>query len=236
MEFKKLSAPTLKELFIKELESCILSGKLPIGSKLPPERELAVSMQISRSVVNAGIKKLAEKGFLDIRQRQGTFIADFRKEGTIDTFLSIMNYNGGILRKEEVKSILELRIALDSLAVELGSKDITDSEILQLRNLTESIGRAASPHEAAESAFAFHHHLALFSGNSLLPLIFRSFKALTYSLWLRFCALYGIPALYENTNELCTLIEERDFEGAESYLKRSLSDSISGHREIYYTP
>ena len=70
MEFKKLNAPTLKELFVKELESQILSGRLPIGTRLPPERELAASMQISRSVVNEGVIALAEKGFLDIRQRQ----------------------------------------------------------------------------------------------------------------------------------------------------------------------
>ena len=105
MEFKKLNAPTLKELFVKELESQILSGQLPIGTRLPPERELAASMQISRSVVNEGVIALAEKGFLDIRQRQGIFIADYRKEGTMDTFLSIVNYNGGVLRKEEIRSI-----------------------------------------------------------------------------------------------------------------------------------
>jgi DNA-binding FadR family transcriptional regulator len=46
MAFKKLNAPTLKELFIQELETMILSGELPIGSKLPPEREMAQTMQI----------------------------------------------------------------------------------------------------------------------------------------------------------------------------------------------
>ena len=55
MEFKKLNAPTLKELFVTELENMILSGKLEIGSKLPSERELATSMQVSRAVVNSGI-------------------------------------------------------------------------------------------------------------------------------------------------------------------------------------
>ncbi|MDU3351746.1 MAG: GntR family transcriptional regulator, partial [Clostridium sp.] len=44
MEFSKLNSPTLKDLFIKELETMILSGKLQIGEKLPSERELAKSM------------------------------------------------------------------------------------------------------------------------------------------------------------------------------------------------
>ena len=45
MEFKKLNAPSLRELFVNELQNMILSGKLEIGSKLPPERELAESMK-----------------------------------------------------------------------------------------------------------------------------------------------------------------------------------------------
>ena len=51
MEFKKLNAPSLKELFVNELQNMILSGKLEIGSKLPPERELAESMKVSRAVI-----------------------------------------------------------------------------------------------------------------------------------------------------------------------------------------
>ena len=53
--FKKLTAPTLKELFVQELEALILSGELAIGQKLPSERDLAQKMQISRSVVNDGL-------------------------------------------------------------------------------------------------------------------------------------------------------------------------------------
>ena len=38
MEFKKLNAPSLRELFVNELQNMILSGKLEIGSKLPHRR------------------------------------------------------------------------------------------------------------------------------------------------------------------------------------------------------
>ena len=61
MEFQKLSSPSLKELFIEQLEHMILSGKLKIGEKLPPERQLAEMMQVSRAVVNAGISELEKK-------------------------------------------------------------------------------------------------------------------------------------------------------------------------------
>ena len=60
----KISTPSLKDLFVKELENKILSGELKVGDKLPSERELASSMQVSRAVVNAGIAELEQKVFL----------------------------------------------------------------------------------------------------------------------------------------------------------------------------
>ncbi len=129
MEFQKISSPSLRELFVEQLEHMILSGKLAIGEKLPPERQLAESMQISRSVVNGGISDLEKKGFLVVKPRSGTYVADYRRNGTADTLLAIMNYNGGKLRSEEIRSILEVRIALDTLAAELCETHITDDEI-----------------------------------------------------------------------------------------------------------
>ncbi len=234
MEFKKLSAPSLKELFIQELESSILSGKLAIGEKLPPERDLAKSMQVSRAVVNAGIAELARKGFLAIRPRIGTFVADYRRNGTLETLISIMNYNGGRLRDEEIRSILELRIALDTMAVELVMAKITDEDIRTLGSYVSQIKEADSPEAAALLSFSFQHELACLSGNTLLPLIFSSFKAVIMTLWERFCRLYGVDELYRNNILLLNCIEERDINKASACVAASINDTISGKRQIYY--
>lgn len=234
MEFSKLSAPSLKELFIQELETIILSGKLPVGEKLPPERELAKSMQVSRAVVNAGITELARKGFLMIKPRVGTFVADYRRNGTLETLVSIMNYNGGILRKAEIRSILELRIALDSLVIELCIPKITDSELVVLKGYVSQMKETDSPKAASELAFKFQHELAFLSGNTLIPLIFSSFKVPILSLWERFCILHSIESLHNNTAVLCDYLEQRDTNKALEWLTSSINDTISGDRQIYY--
>lgn len=234
MEFSKLSAPSLKELFIHQFETMILSGKLPIGEKLPPERDLAKSMQVSRAVVNAGITELSRKGFLLIRPRIGTFVADYRKNGNMETLISIMNYNGGILRDAEIRSILELRIALDNMVMELCLQKITDSEILALGEYVRMMGETESAKEASELAFTFQHELAFLSGNTLIPLIFHSFKVPILSLWERFCHLYGVKALYQNTVILFHYIEQRDSQKAIAYITKSINDTISGEKQIYY--
>ena len=41
MNFEQLYAPSLKELFVQKLQGMILSGELPMGEKLPSERNFA---------------------------------------------------------------------------------------------------------------------------------------------------------------------------------------------------
>ena len=234
MEFSKLNAPTLKELFVAELEGMILSGKLGVGTCLPPERILAQNMQVSRSVVNAGLSELAKKGFLEIHPRVGTTVADYRKNGTLETFISILQYNGGILRREEVRSILQLRKAFDVMAVSYCIPHASDKDLNALTNIIVEMETAISIDEVIEKAYSFQHELALLSGNTFMPIIFSSFKEITSMLWRHFCTLYGVTALKENTRELYERIYRRDLDASLEWLDKTLDASIDGDRPIYY--
>ncbi|NLH01542.1 MAG: FadR family transcriptional regulator [Clostridiales bacterium] len=233
MEFSKLSAPTLKELFVEQLENMILSGKLAIGEKLPSERELAESMQISRSVVNAGLSEIADKGFLEIVPRYGTFVADYRKKGKLNTLVSIMKFNGGTLPNADILSILQIRKVLTALALELAIPKITDDEVKQLFALSGQLNSANDCSKAAEIVFEFDHLLCIFSGNTLLPLIFYSFKAPNTTLFERFFRLHGFDVMRKRTDALCAAIRARDVDAAKDVLARSIDDTINGSTTIY---
>ena len=161
--FQKLTAPTLKELFVQELEGLILSGELAIGQKLPPERELAQKMQISRSVVNDGLAEMARRGFLEISPRQGTVVADFHRNGTLDILVSIMSYNGGQLPREEIRSILEIRGVMMAFALESAIPRMTQAQINELSAQSEAFARAKGAEEAAQLIYEFDHMLSAFS-------------------------------------------------------------------------
>lgn len=233
MLFKKLSAPSLKELFVTELENMILSGKLEIGAKLPPERELAESMQVSRAVINSGIAEMEKKGFLVVKPRIGTFVADYRKYGTTETLVSIMNYNGGMLRDKEVRSILEVRILFMSLAATLTIDNASDDEIHSLKPYVEALQTCTNSEEAAALIFEFSHELSFISGNSLLPLFFISFKDLVCNLWIRYADKYGIAPLAQSAADIYKYVELRDKEQVVSYITTSTQESIDGERTIY---
>lgn len=233
MKFTKLCAPTLKELFIQEMENLILSGELKIGEKLPSERELADSMNVSRSVVNAGLVDLSNKGFVEIIPRSGTYVMDYRRHGKLETLISIMNYNGGTFPRNDIKSILEIRIVLENLAINLALPRIKDEEVELLKGHAKELQEASSYAIAAKAVFDFHHELCVISGNTLLPLIFYSFKVPILTLWERYMRLHGIEILSSNTMELCKYIEERSIEKAIACLSNSINNTIDGSSTIY---
>lgn len=234
MDFSKLKAPTLKELFVRELETMILSGKLKIGEKLPSERILAEQMQVSRAVVNSGITELARKGFLEVKPRSGVFVIDYRRYGTVDTLLSIMNYNGGHLRQDEIRSILEIKMIVDKLAVELSVDRHRDEDIEVLEQYWDEMKHLNDNIEkAADAAFTFYHELAMTSQNTLLPLIYRSFRIPVTHLWIRFIKKYGNEVVCNSAFEILNALKNHDKEGATASVEKAISSSISGSKEIY---
>lgn len=233
MQFQKITAPSLKELFVEQLEGLILSGELPIGAKLPSERELASSMQVSRAVVNAGIAEMEQKGFLVIKPRIGTFVEDYRRNGSMDTLVSIMKYNGGALANSEVKSILQLRIVLVNLAAVLAIEHASNEELKGLSSIMDSIRNSTTNESLVENTFRLYHELAFISGNSLLPLIFTSFKDLVCMLWQRYIVNYGREQLIASNEKFYSLILSKNKEAAIRFMEETTKDSIYGSKPIY---
>lgn len=233
MEFTKITAPSLKDLFIQQLEDKILSGELTAGTKLPPERELAAMMKVSRAVVNGGIIALSQKGFLEVRPRQGTYVTDYSKNGNLQTLIALLEYKGGKLERNGIQAILEVRLALEQLAADLVIDTASPEDFTHLQAHLATLKQAEHNTNAAQAAFAFHHELAYLSGNTVLTLIYSSFQEICIVLWERFCRLYGIPALYENVAVLYRLLESRDKQRTNEWINRYLNESIRGSRQIY---
>ncbi len=235
MDFQRLYAPSLKELFVQQLQGMILSGELAAGTRLPPERELCDKMHVSRAVVNAGITELARQGFLEVRPRQGAYVADYRRNGNMDTLMAIMHCNGGVLGREEIRSILEVRWGLEQMAIARAIDNASDEALEHLGSYITALEAQPQPgfSQAAEIAFGFHHEMTLTGGNTILPLIYSSFKVPCTALWIRFCRKFGVGALTANMKELYRHLLNRDKDGALRWINHYLTEAISGHQQIY---
>jgi GntR family transcriptional regulator/MocR family aminotransferase len=59
----------------RELLEAIMDGRLPAGSRVPPTRELADRLAVSRGTVTTAYERLTAEGFLVARTGAGTFVS-----------------------------------------------------------------------------------------------------------------------------------------------------------------
>ena len=117
----------LKKSFVDEMQSRILSGQLKPGDRLPPERELAEELGISRGSVNQGILDLERMGFLRVVPRKGTFVADYIKNATPLTIAAIMNYDSTMYDAELFRGFMDFRILVERECVRLACLHMDDA-------------------------------------------------------------------------------------------------------------
>jgi DNA-binding FadR family transcriptional regulator len=71
----RIRRQVIAEEVAARIEELIASGKLAVGDKLPPERELARELHISRPTLREGIRALSATGTVRVEHGKGSFVA-----------------------------------------------------------------------------------------------------------------------------------------------------------------
>lgn len=185
-EFNAIEAPTSVDLFIEQIKTAILSGQLHIGDQLPTERELCRQMNVSRGVINTGLRRLQALHFVEMRPRTGNFVADYRRNGSLETLNEIINFRGGNYRPSLLNSIFEVRHQLESDIVRLATRQQNKTTLLEAQQTIVQMENNCSPAESAQLLYQFFHTLAIASDNAVYPLLIANFQSiyLTLGRWL----------------------------------------------------
>ncbi|NMB90123.1 MAG: FadR family transcriptional regulator [Chloroflexi bacterium] len=174
-----LHVPGLKQACITRLEGLILSGEWQIGARLPAERDLALSLNISRPVLHEALVDLAAKGLVSIEPRRGVYVQDFRTSGSCALLTSLLTFNGGRLDPAFVQSLFDVRrtIECDAAARAAFHRQPEHLEQFALILSAEQDLSCANPAVYTERDFSFHLLVSIASGNLIYPLVINSFKS-----------------------------------------------------------
>jgi len=169
---------SLKEVFVEKFSSMILSGKFHIGEKLPSERDLAEQLGVSRPVVHEGLVHLQSQGLVTMQPRKGTVVNDYRKTGSLTLFNTLLQYGEGIIEKDFLKSMLQMRKLLEIENARLAAENCTMENLNELKELIykEETCNYSNISDIVALDFDFHHMIAIASGNLVYPLIINSFR------------------------------------------------------------
>lgn len=161
---------------VNHVRSLIENGTLQPGDKLPPERELARDLKISRASLRTGIGYLAAMGVMKIRHGVGTFVAD----GPPDLGKASLSFMGA-LHGFQSWQMFEARIILESnlaaLAAERGKEE---HHAALAEEVAEMFAAMENPTEYLIHDVMFHRIIAQASGNPILAAIMETVTSSMY--------------------------------------------------------
>ena len=161
---------------VNHIRTLIENGTLLSGDKIPPEREFARSLKISRASLRTGLGYLAAMGVLKVRHGVGTFVADGPPEFG-KASLSLI----GALHGFQSWQMFEARIILEShlaaLAAERG-KDEHHSALAE--EVAEMFAAMDVPAEYLIHDLLFHRIISQASGNPILAAVIETIASALY--------------------------------------------------------
>lgn len=146
----------------------ILRGIHPAGSNMPPEPDLIERFQVSRTVMREVMKTLAAKGFVVSKTRIGTRVRDPVHWNFWDADVLAWRVRIG-LDDDFMRSLTEVRRALEPAAAALAAERRTSADVARLRTVISQMARPGHTRQTfAESDLDFHLAVGAASGNPLM--------------------------------------------------------------------
>ncbi len=143
------------------LVDAIRGGLYEPGDSLPPERELADRLEVSRKVLREAIDTLRRHGIVRVSRGAGggTVI------GSLETLIQVSASIQGKTRAD-LRSLLEMRRPMECTAALLAGRRMTHEEHVRLRRLVAMLDDLIDkPKEFWELDIRFHFTIAEISGN-----------------------------------------------------------------------
>lgn len=213
---------------VSRLQEIILSGELRPGDRLPPERELAKLLGVSRPTLRAGIRSLVAAGVLTARQGAGTFVVDSDGPLALDSGpLRLMAW----LHDFTADEMFEARRALEMCAAGLAAERATGEQMAAMSE--EIAGMYASlddPEQHLVHDVRFHQTVAAASGNrilaTLMGMVTTAHSEVLRRATNRSSELKGVSGEHQ---EIYRAIRGRDPEAARAAMRRHLDLAQEGY-------
>ncbi len=179
--FRTLGASErLVERVVGELERLIIEGELPTGTKLPPEREFAEQLGVSRTVLREAVRMLASRGLLETRHGVGTVVRQIGHEHVVNPLhMWLRTQTGGEVSFDDlhhVRTLLEVDIA------KVAAQHATDEDVTKLAAILTLMEESEDdPIGLAEHDSDFHATLAEMTHNPVLAVMLNSIRDILQS-------------------------------------------------------
>ncbi|MDQ0396496.1 FadR/GntR family transcriptional regulator [Labrys monachus] len=204
---------------VTRLQEMIRDGRLRPGDALPPQRDLAEDLKISRATLREALSILATIGQIVARPGGRGFI--------VNTEDAISTPSWRFAARYSPREVYQFRYIVESYAAELAAIGHTEQDVEELRESVEAFRAATRANDLAAYAqadFEFHQIMLRISRNKLLVDMHQTFASVLFESQRLATAQRG--NLWNAVNEHERILEAvamSDPEGASYYMRKHIS-------------
>ena len=199
----------LRDVVFNTLRQAILRGELKPGERLM-EIQLANKLGVSRTPIREAIRKLELEGLVLMIPRRGAEVAQ--------------------ITEKSLRDVLEVRSALEELAVQLACRRMTPEVVEELKE-TEKTFETALGHQditvVAEADVAFHDVIYMATDNQKLIQLLNNFREQMYRYRVEYLKKKEVHAqILEEHRAIVGAMESGDVEKATQVTSRHIENQV----------
>jgi len=160
LQLKPVESRRLYQQIADQIRDLIDRGGFEAGTRLPPERDLAQQLGVSRPSLREALIALDVEGRVEVRSGSGVYVSEL-KSGPVPTRTAAMG--------ESPSQLMEARSVIEGEVVVLACARVTPELLARLRELVKGMEAAIDRRRArVDLDRQFHLTLAEMSGNAIL--------------------------------------------------------------------
>ncbi len=195
---KPVRQKKISDQVFEQLKELIFRGKLKPGDRLMPEREMAESMNVSRTTIRNAVSRLVAMGLVKNTQGKGTYITVSASERNNPFAAAMAAQNANIY------DLLEVRMGLECVAASLAAKRADGEDINALEQSIEEMKKEIlAGRLGTEADTSFHMAVSYATKNPLQIQVMKTFYD-----YLFHGIMESLKCLYEDKNNISLILNQ----------------------------
>ena len=220
MPLQAVESRRLYRQIADQIAALIEGGEYPVGSRLPPERDLAKQLRVSRPSVREALIALEVEGYVEVRVGSGVYVRATTASAPPPDELP---------EDSGPFELIRARWLIEAECAALAAKNATKAQVKAIETALAEMSREREKGVMPLTADrTFHLRIAEASGNSALALVVKTlWDQRTGPLFLRLEHHFDSPALWSHAigehREIVEAISRRDPAAARAAMRRHMN-------------
>jgi GntR family transcriptional repressor for pyruvate dehydrogenase complex len=223
-----MTKQNLADRLARRIRTMIQKGEYREGDRLPAIMEMARRFGVGHPSLREALKKLETMGVVEIRHGSGVYVTRSH-----DVLVVAAPDFGGTVTKNLLVDLIHARAPLECQSVLYAARNATEDDIAEMRRLLTTAGENLDEDDVLNSVnMAFHHQIALASGNTVLTQLLSVVQELFADEQRLILNIFGsrkrdhqehmaiLDALEKRDEALCVELMRTHLEGVEAAVRR----------------